>query len=150
TPPGGQIELMARRQGHHAVVVVRDNGAGIPPNMLQSIFEMFRQVDQTLARSCGGLGIGLMLAKRFVEEHGGSIEAHSAGPRRGTEFCVTLPALAAEGDAGPKKSSQRPALEISPPLAPTRATPVPRRRILVVDDLQESAETLANLLRSLG
>ncbi|HEY2838294.1 MAG TPA: ATP-binding protein [Pirellulales bacterium] len=152
TPPGGSIELTANRNGDHALVCLRDNGAGIPANMLQSIFEMFRQVDQTLARSCGGLGIGLMLARRFVELHGGTIEARSDGPGRGTEFRVTLPVLSAAEQASSSAGQQTdPAsLEISPPLLPADSTPVPRRKVLVVDDLRESAETLAALLRSLG
>jgi len=158
TQTSGEIQLTVRREGDRAVVSVHDNGAGIPSNMLQSIFEMFRQVDQTLSRSCGGLGIGLMLARRFVELHGGTIEAHSEGPGHGTEFRVTLPLLSVQenatapaavpstnGHAMPLVS-----LEISPPLAPVESQPVPRRQVLVVDDLRESAETLASLLRALG
>lgn len=88
---GGRIWLTAERQGSEVVVSVKDAGAGIPADMLPKIFEMFTQVDQSQDRSQGGLGIGLTLVKRLVGLHGGTVEAHSDGPGRGTEFLVRLP-----------------------------------------------------------
>jgi len=91
TAPGGKITVTAERQGADAVVTVSDTGTGIPPDKLDSIFEMFTQVDRPLERSLGGLGIGLTLVKRLVEMHGGSVEARSAGEGRGSDFVVRLP-----------------------------------------------------------
>jgi two-component system CheB/CheR fusion protein len=105
--------------------------------MLERIFELFQQVDQTLERAHGGLGIGLTLVKRLVEMHGGQVEARSAGPGQGSEFIVTLP-LCAEVAAS----------ELAP--APRASGAVPNLRILVVDDVQASAKTLAMMLRSIG
>ncbi len=100
---GGRIWL-ARRAARAAMPssAVRDNGIGIPADMLPRIFEMFTQVDRTLERSQGGLGIGLTLVKRLVEMHGGSVEARSDGPGKGSEFMVRLPL------AGPLASWPRP------------------------------------------
>ncbi|HTE06222.1 MAG TPA: CHASE3 domain-containing protein, partial [Planctomycetota bacterium] len=89
--PGSRILLEATRQGDRLLLRVRDEGAGIPPEMLERIFEMFVQVDQSLERSRSGLGVGLSLVRRLVELHGGSVSAHSDGPGRGSEFVVTLP-----------------------------------------------------------
>jgi signal transduction histidine kinase len=91
TPPGGRIWLTAGREGEQAVVRVRDTGDGIAPDMLSRIFEPFTQAGRTLDRSEGGLGIGLTLARRLVQLHGGSITALSEGPGRGSEFVVRLP-----------------------------------------------------------
>ena len=91
---GGHIWLTAERQGSDVVVSVKDTGVGIPPDMLPKIFEMFTQVDRSLERSQGGLGIGLTLVKRLVEMHGGSVEARSEGHGRGSEFVVRLPVVA--------------------------------------------------------
>ena len=93
TKRGGHIWLTAEREGSDAVVSVRDNGIGIPGDMLSRIFEMFTQVDRSLERSQGGLGIGLTLVRRLVEMHDGSIEARSNGPDQGSEFVVRLPLL---------------------------------------------------------
>ena len=136
TPPGGAITVTASRQGNDVVVSVADTGAGIPPDKLGSIFDMFTQVDQTLERSQGGLGIGLTLVKRLVEMHGGSVEAKSAGKGRGSEFVVRLPALAeASGGA------------TAMPAAPE---PQGRYRILVVDDNRDAAHSLVLLLQIAG
>ena len=89
----GLISVIASRDGEDAVIKIRDNGPGIPQHMLSRIFEMFQQADQALDRSYGGLGIGLTLVKRLVEMHGGTVEAHSDGPGKGSEFVVRLPAL---------------------------------------------------------
>jgi PAS domain S-box-containing protein len=91
TDPGGRITLAARREGGEAVVSVRDNGSGIPAELLPRLFDMFAQADR--ARAQGGLGIGLALARRLVELHGGRIEARSDGPGQGAEFLVRLPLL---------------------------------------------------------
>src|SRR5204863_9877097 len=96
TEDGGQIWLTVERADGEAVCRVRDTGLGIPPEMLASVFDLFTQVDRSLDRSQGGLGIGLTLVKRLVELHGGSVEATSAGTGTGSEFIVRLPALPPE------------------------------------------------------
>jgi CheY-like chemotaxis protein len=113
---------------------VRDNGIGIAAEHLPSLFEMFAQVDTSLERSRGGLGIGLTLVKTLVEMHGGTVHAHSDGPGRGSEFAVRLPILA----EAPRAISM-PA--VSEPLQAAG------RRILIVDDSEDGAETLAMLLQ---
>jgi CheY-like chemotaxis protein len=138
TGESGRIDIVARREGSDLVVSVKDTGVGIPADMLPMIFEMFTQVDQTLGRSQGGLGIGLSLVKELVELHGGSVAAHSAGVDRGSEFIVRLPATApaAPGDY------------VTPPAI---ATPAAKpARVLVVDDNADGAESLASLLRVAG
>jgi CheY-like chemotaxis protein/nitrogen-specific signal transduction histidine kinase len=91
TPAGGRIEIETRVEGDHGVLRVRDNGAGIAPNSLAKVFDLFFQVESTLDRSEGGLGIGLTLVKRLVEQHGGTVAAASEGLGRGSEFTVRLP-----------------------------------------------------------
>jgi PAS domain S-box-containing protein len=140
TPEGGWISLTAARDAAEVVVRVRDNGAGIPADLLPTkVFDLFTQGDRTLARSEGGLGIGLTLVRNLVELHGGRVEAHSEGPGRGSEFVVRLPALGL------------PAAAESPGDEPA---PVPRpgecRRILLVEDNQDAADSLALLLRGKG
>jgi signal transduction histidine kinase len=93
TEPGGRIWLTVERQASEAAVSVRDNGAGIPRDQLPNVFNLFMQVDRTLERSNGGLGLGLPLVKRLVEMHGGSVTAHSDGLGRGSEFIVRLRVL---------------------------------------------------------
>jgi PAS domain S-box-containing protein len=135
---GGQIWLSARREGSDAVISVKDTGVGISAEMLPHVFEMFAQVDQTVNRAQGGLGIGLTLARRLVELHGGRIDAYSEGPGQGSEFVVRLPLT-----IGPARSL--PPSENSP-----SATPLPVRRVLVVDDTRAAAYSLAKLLETLG
>jgi signal transduction histidine kinase/ActR/RegA family two-component response regulator len=137
TNPGGAISLSVERQGGDAVISVKDNGTGIPPDKLQSIFEMFTQVDRPLERAQGGLGIGLTLVKRLVQMHGGSIEAKSGGEGLGSEFIVRLPVL------------EKPAV-VGTPAPPAKAEPSRRRRILIVDDNKDSAESLEMLLKIMG
>jgi len=135
--PNGRISLTAEQQGSDVVVSVKDTGVGIPPEMLPKIFEMFAQVDRSLERSQSGLGIGLTLAQQLVEMHGGSVSAFSEGRDRGSEFVVRLPIFIEQ----PK-----------PPPEPTvsELTPASPRRILVVDDNEDSAMSLAVLLKING
>lgn len=132
TRPEGNISLQAKRDGGEVVVTVKDNGAGIPPNKLDSIFDMFMQVARTAERSQGGLGIGLTLVKRLVQMHGGSIEPRSAGEGMGSEFVVRLPVLSGPTAAARDRSA-------------TAQEPV-QRRIVIVDDNRDSADSLAMLL----
>jgi CheY-like chemotaxis protein len=139
TEPGGDIALIAERQGSDVVVTVRDNGIGIPPEMLPRVFEMFTQVDRSLERSQGGLGIGLSLVKGIVEMHGGSVEARSGHQGRGSEFVVRLPIVVA---GTPQPTTGR--------AGPAAVDPAAGRRILVVDDNEDSARSLARLLKMTG
>jgi len=140
TPPGGHIWLTTERDGEWAVIRVRDSGIGLAPEMLSRVFDLFVQVDNSVARSQGGLGIGLTLARSLVEMHGGHISARSGGVGKGSEFTVRLPrARETSADAGPAGREE--------PAAAVTATP---RRILVVDDNVDAAETLAILLRLAG
>ena len=134
TEPGGHIGLTAERVNGDAVVTITDTGAGIPTDKLSDIFELFTQVDRTLERSQGGLGLGLALAKRLVEMHEGSIEAFSNGPGTGSRFVVRLPVIA----------------EPERPQAPAEVQTAAPHRILVVDDNADTASSLAMLLRVTG
>jgi CheY-like chemotaxis protein len=134
TDNGGCIWLSAEREGDEAVIRVRDNGIGIAPEHLQTLFDMFVQVDTAIERSRDGLGIGLTLVKTLVELHGGTVQVQSAGPGRGTEFTVRLAAVCAAAEA-PEVEQRAPASEDS--IA---------RRVLVVDDSVDAAESLAMLL----
>ena len=140
TEQGGRIWLTIEREGDQVLVRVKDTGIGIPREMLPHIFDMFTQVDRSLERAEGGLGIGLTLVQRLVERHGGTVEAHSEGPGKGSEFVVRLPiATEAEGKKthGPGGDAEDSTVES-------------RRRILVVDDNRDSADSLGMLLRTLG
>jgi len=135
TPPTGRIEVAAERDGEHVLLRVRDNGMGIPHEMLGRIFEMFAQVDSSLERTAGGLGIGLTLAQTLVELHGGTIEAQSGGAGRGSDFTVRLPLATLEPAALPPSSS-----------ADGSGSSDGRARILVVDDNVDAADSLGRLL----
>jgi signal transduction histidine kinase/ActR/RegA family two-component response regulator len=138
TDHGGRIWLSVAHEGEQAVIRVRDNGIGIPPDQLRRVFDMFSQVDHSLERSTTGLGIGLALAKDLVELHGGTVEAFSAGVGHGSEFAVRLPLLI----RSPEPADARPT-----DAGLTRSTP---RRILVVDDNRDAATSLAMLLKIAG
>ena len=141
TDPGGHILLTVRPEGSDVVLRVRDTGIGIPADMLPRIFDVFVQAERRLDRSQGGLGIGLTLVRRLVEMHGGSVTAHSDGPGQGSEFVVHLPALPEDR----KEEFLRKQADDKQVVAPTA-----RRRILVVDDNVDAAESLAVLLRLEG
>ena len=137
TPEGGRIELETAIEGEDGIVRVRDNGMGIPPHLLERVFDLFAQGERTLDRSEGGLGIGLTLARRIVALHGGAILARSEGAGRGAEFEIRLPRLdfdlpAASGGARGAGAATR------------------KRSIVVVDDNDDAASSMAMLLRLMG
>lgn len=137
TEPEGRIEISAYGNGNEATIIVRDNGIGLSSATLPRIFEMFTQVDSSLDRSQGGLGIGLSLVKKLVELHGGNIEAYSEGKGKGSEFTVRLPVI-----------EHVPAIE--PSLASEVVKEQKNYRILVVDDNIPSAKTLGWMLELIG
>jgi signal transduction histidine kinase/DNA-binding response OmpR family regulator len=138
TEEGGRIWLSVAHEGKEAVFRIRDTGVGIPAEMLASVFDLFTQVERTLDRSHGGLGIGLTLVRRLVEMHGGSVQVYSSGPGQGSEFTVRLPALL---------DTEVSVTSVSP--MPESVRPV-SRRVLVVDDNKAAAQSLSLLLRSAG
>jgi CheY-like chemotaxis protein/two-component sensor histidine kinase len=138
TPPGGHIWLSAGRRGTQVELCVGDNGIGIEPGMRERIFEMFAQGGRE-RHTQGGLGIGLTLVKRLVEMHGGEVEVRSDGPGRGSQFLVRIPLAADEA------ASQ------APGSAATSKAPVGEsRRVLVVDDNRDAADSLSMLLGGKG
>jgi CheY-like chemotaxis protein len=134
---GGRIWLTAERQGDDVSIRIRDSGIGIPKEMLPRIFDMFTQVDQSLERSEGGLGVGLTLVQRLVEMHGGCVEARSDGPGKGSEFVVRLPVVREVNESAPAQVVDK----VNKPSA---------RRILIVDDNRDSADSLGMLLSMMG
>jgi len=137
TDKGGRIAISAARDGEEIVFRVRDSGIGIPRELLAAIFEPFRQIERTLDRAQGGLGVGLTLAQRLVEMQGGTIRAGSEGPNRGSEFTVRLPM-----DSDARVVPAEPAVaDGGTPLA---------LRVLVVDDNRDVAQSTALLLRASG
>jgi CheY-like chemotaxis protein/two-component sensor histidine kinase len=138
TPPTGRIELTAHAEAGRVVVRVADNGIGIAPERLPEVFEMFVQLEPG-SITAGGLGLGLTLARAIVRRHGGDIVAHSAGRGLGSEFIVRLPLAAAPLAVAEEEPSGR-----------SMAPPPSRRRVLVVDDNVDAAQTLAAFLRMKG
>ena len=138
TDPNGQIQLSAQELDGEVVVAIRDNGIGMEPAMIPRLFGLFSQAHTALERSEGGLGVGLALVRGLVELHGGSVEARSDGPGRGSEFSLRLPI----GSAAPRQ------VEVaSAPASPVAGT---RLRILVVDDNRDAADTCTTLLEFSG
>jgi signal transduction histidine kinase/DNA-binding response OmpR family regulator len=137
TEPGGEIQIEATRNEGMVQVVVRDNGIGISPATLERIFDMFSRGDRSNTRSQTGLGIGLALARRLAEMHGGTLDARSAGPGAGSEFRVRLPISAHAPQKGEVESRSQSKVSQA-------------KRILVVDDNHDAAETLGALLGFLG
>jgi signal transduction histidine kinase/ActR/RegA family two-component response regulator len=141
TPRGGRVSLSATNEDGEAVFRIRDSGVGIPQEFLSSIFDPFTQVDRSLARSHGGLGIGLTLVRRLVEMQNGSVTVRSEGRNRGSEFTVRLP-LAAAGEAARKAAADSAAEQ--PALSPAGL------RVLVVDDNRDVADSTASVMRMNG
>ncbi|MDB5310938.1 MAG: luxQ 7 [Gemmataceae bacterium] len=138
TDAGGLIRMTVAREGDDAVVRVLDNGVGIPPEMLPRIFDLFTQVDGSLSRSHGGLGIGLALVRTLVEMHGGRVTATSGGLGKGSEFAIKLPVLA--GGAGHELTTTlEPGERVGQAL-----------RVLVVEDNVDAGDSLSMLLRLYG
>jgi PAS domain S-box-containing protein len=137
TDRGGRIVLSGERDQDQILIRVRDTGIGLTPDILPRVFELFMQAEGSITRSQGGLGIGLTLVKRLVEMHGGRVEAASDGLGRGCEFTITLPVASARGEAGESERSDMGGSTES-------------RRVLVVEDDHDSAQSLAMLLKLWG
>ncbi len=138
TDPGGLIRMTVSQEGDEAVIRVRDNGVGIASELLPHIFELFTQVDGSLGRSYGGLGIGLALARNLVEMQGGRIQAQSGGLGKGSEFTVKLPLVSAP-------AGQESTVILEPGSSPGRSL-----QVLLVEDNVDAADSLSMLLRLYG
>jgi CheY-like chemotaxis protein/nitrogen-specific signal transduction histidine kinase len=134
TPAGGSIRVSVRQHGDFAVLEVSDNGVGMSPELSRRVFDLFVQGESKLERSYGGLGLGLTLVRRLAELHGGSADAFSEGPGRGSRFCVRLPARPAPRQAATAEAK----------LAP------PKSRILIVEDNADAREMLRDVLVHAG
>jgi PAS domain S-box-containing protein len=163
TPERGQIDLSVRREIDHAVLRVSDNGLGMRPEVLQHIFEMFAQGEDSLERTQGGLGVGLALVRRFVEMHGGSVRAFSEGPQKGSAFELRLPmevteegisgeGISGEGISGEGISGEGISGEGISGEGISGEDPLSLNslRILLVDDNRDHAESMAFILRTRG
>lgn len=142
TPAAGQIQLSAVQEGGEVLLRASDNGVGIAAEHLPHIFEMFTQVPSTDTAAEGGLGIGLCLARGLVELHGGRLTAKSEGVGKGSEFLVRLPLTVPKSQPQPLIHNSRP--------DPVTQEPAALHRILVVDDLRDSADSLGQVLQSMG
>jgi signal transduction histidine kinase len=136
TPRGGHVSVALERARAEAVLKVRDDGAGIPPDQLRRVFETFAQVDATLDRSRGGLGLGLTVARSLIVMHGGTIQAFSEGVGKGSEFVVRLPLAVGSADE-------------QEPGAPER-TEERARRVLVIEDGEDNRAALRAALEQMG
>jgi signal transduction histidine kinase len=141
TPEGGRIDLSIGATEGEAKILVRDNGSGIDPQLLPHVFDLFVQGERSLDRSQGGLGVGLTLVKRLVEMHGGLVEAASAGLGKGALFKVTLPCISGVRSEAARTASHAPASD---------DIEIYGRRVLVVDDNVDAAESTAAFLRLEG
>jgi CheY-like chemotaxis protein len=138
TPEGGSVRVTAAREGEYAVVRVTDTGRGIAPDMLGRIFEAFTQVDDSLDRAQSGLGLGLTVVKHLIEEHGGYVRAESGGLGHGSTFAVGIPIrMPSAAQSGAAEGTPRPAADA-------------RRRVLLIEDHKDNAQTLAALLEQAG
>nr|MCU0950380.1 ATP-binding protein [Burkholderiaceae bacterium] len=137
SPPGACVHVSAHGPGESVVIEVRDEGEGLPPGAAEAIFEPFMQLDRSVSGARGGLGLGLAISRRLIELHGGVIRAHSDGPGRGSRFAVELPRVAA-------------AAEPDEPVTVSMHAMMAPRSVLIVDDNEDAADTLADLLRTLG
>jgi PAS domain S-box-containing protein len=136
TPDGGEISVRTYAKDEQLIVKVKDSGVGIPPEMLSRVFELFTQVNPTLDRSQGGLGIGLTVVRRLAEMHGGSISATSEGLGKGSEFTLRLPLLNGE---------------LAQAVSNGVSANIPHGlRVLIVEDNRDTASSLSSLLRSAG
>lgn len=144
TDPGGRVRLSAYRHGNEIVVTVKDNGRGIPAELLPRIFDLFVQGKRSADRAEGGLGLGLALVKSLVALHGGSVVAASEGLGRGSEFVIKLPISGTPDLAGAAEAETLPRLTGS-----AGKQPVPRR-VLLVEDNADAAALLSELLRAVG
>lgn len=137
TRTGGHIEVVVSATRDESCVEVRDNGVGIPEEMLGRVFDLFAQVEGTLDRAKGGMGIGLTLVRSLVELHGGTVEARSEGKNRGSAFSVRLPRAP-------------PPMPVAAPIDARDASQHPSHDVLIVEDNQDSRELLAVLLAERG
>jgi K+-sensing histidine kinase KdpD/ActR/RegA family two-component response regulator len=144
TPSGGRIVIEATRVDDLVEVRVSDNGAGIAPEFLPYVFDRFRQGDPSRTRSHGGLGLGLSIARQFVDAHGGSIKAESPGRQQGTAFSVKLPL------ASPRADREAPAAAARPPAAAAGPPRLDGITVLVVDDESDAREIMAHALQACG
>jgi PAS domain S-box-containing protein len=139
TPEGGHIQVLAERDGDEAVITVQDSGIGLTRDMLSRVFDLFAQVERSVVRAQGGLGIGLALVKRLVEMHGGTVSAFSAGPDLGCRFVVRMPLIRVPLKVVPRCPEHELAVEETDGL-----------RVLVVDDNIDSADSLSQVMQILG